>query len=97
MGEKGIEPLAVDRLPARLRPAALKGVAESVVGDFLVFELPPNLFENAVVGVQSHVVVPDPLVFVQRDVVHDWLAVSCVAQTEHPVCGLVKRSPLGPR
>ena len=45
MGEKGIEPLAVDRLPARLRPAALKGVAESVVGDILVFKLSPNLLE----------------------------------------------------
>ena len=46
-GEKGIEPLAIGWLLAatRLPPAALKGVAESVVGDFLVLKLSPNLLE----------------------------------------------------
>ena len=46
------------------------------MGDLLVFELSPNLLKYAVVGVQSHVVVSYPLVFVQWDVVHDCLAVS---------------------
>ena len=70
-GKKGIDPLAMGWLSPRLRPVALKGVTESMVGDFLVLELPPNLLKNAVVGVQSHVVVSDPLVFVQWDVIHD--------------------------
>ena len=45
MGEKGIEPLAVGWLPPGFVLQRLKGVAESVVGDFLVLKLSPNLLE----------------------------------------------------
>ena len=45
MGEKGIEPLAIDWLPPGFVLQRLKGVTESVVGDFLVLKLSPNLLE----------------------------------------------------